>query len=91
MPPRPLPPGADSAASSEAATSNGSGGKNASLAAILRDCAGFVERDEFHPLLYQGLALLHAYTGEKAGGAVAGGGVIAVVGVGGGRWRCRCV
>ena len=61
--------GGESAASS---SSNGTGGggkgtpTNAALAAMLRDCAYHVERDQFHPVLYQALAQLHAYTGEHA-------------------------
>ncbi len=41
--------------------------KYASLPSILRDCAVFVERNEFHPILYQALSLLHQYAGENAG------------------------
>ena len=59
-----------------AASSNGHAGKsggsgkgtltNAALATLLRDCAYHVERDQFHPALYQAMAQLHAYTGEHA-------------------------
>ena len=70
--------GGESAASSTTingtATATGSsggakGGTNAALATLLRDCAYHVERDQFHPVLYQALAQLHAYTGEHAGQA----------------------
>ena len=36
------------------------------LAALLRDCATYVERNEFHPDLYQALGGLHAYAGEHS-------------------------
>ena len=63
--------GTESAAASSNGTSaaTGSGGgknTNAALATLLRDCAYHVERDQFHPVLYQALAQLHAYTGEHA-------------------------
>eukprot|EP00566_Odontella_aurita_P026332 CAMPEP_0113580782 /NCGR_PEP_ID=MMETSP0015_2-20120614/30886_1 /TAXON_ID=2838 /ORGANISM="Odontella" /LENGTH=173 /DNA_ID=CAMNT_0000485053 /DNA_START=346 /DNA_END=863 /DNA_ORIENTATION=- /assembly_acc=CAM_ASM_000160 len=45
---------------------NGSGGRNADLASKLRACAYHVERNEFNPILYQALALLHAYAGEHS-------------------------
>lgn len=41
--------------------------KYANLPTILRDCALYVERNEFHPMLYQALSLLHQYAGENAG------------------------
>lgn len=41
--------------------------KYANLPSILRDCALYVERNEFHPMLYQALSLLHQYAGENAG------------------------
>jgi hypothetical protein len=44
---------------------------NAALAALLRDCAYHVQRDQFHPVLYQALAQLHAYAGARAGRAPA--------------------
>ena len=39
----------------------------AKLPSILRDCAVFVERNEFHPVVYQALALLHQYARDNAG------------------------
>jgi hypothetical protein len=41
--------------------------KYSNLPSILRDCALYVERNEFHPMLYQALSLLHQYAGENAG------------------------
>eukprot|EP00563_Minutocellus_polymorphus_P012353 CAMPEP_0181064312 /NCGR_PEP_ID=MMETSP1070-20121207/24136_1 /TAXON_ID=265543 /ORGANISM="Minutocellus polymorphus, Strain NH13" /LENGTH=893 /DNA_ID=CAMNT_0023144623 /DNA_START=282 /DNA_END=2963 /DNA_ORIENTATION=- len=60
----------ESASSSNGGGKSGSGGgtsANAALATLLRDCAYHVERDQFHPALYQALAQLHAYAGERAG------------------------
>lgn len=50
-------------------TQNGNSGKNAELAAMLRECAGYVERGEFDPIMYRALAELHAYSGKHAGSA----------------------
>mmetsp|Transcript_31658 Transcript_31658/g.68503 ORF Transcript_31658/g.68503 Transcript_31658/m.68503 type:complete len:142 (-) Transcript_31658:2038-2463(-) len=41
-------------------------GGNAALATMLRDCAYHIERDQFHPVLYEAMAKLHAYTGDHA-------------------------
>eukprot|EP00586_Coscinodiscus_wailesii_P013350 CAMPEP_0172508964 /NCGR_PEP_ID=MMETSP1066-20121228/216479_1 /TAXON_ID=671091 /ORGANISM="Coscinodiscus wailesii, Strain CCMP2513" /LENGTH=122 /DNA_ID=CAMNT_0013287223 /DNA_START=191 /DNA_END=556 /DNA_ORIENTATION=- len=50
------------------------------LAAMLRECATYVERNQFHPIIYGALGALHAYAGEKSGsspsaGSVTGGSV----------------
>jgi len=36
------------------------------LASMLRECATYVERNQFHPIIYGALGALHAYAGEKA-------------------------
>ena len=54
-------------ASSNINSNNKSNNKYADLPAMLRDCAVFVERTEFHPTIYQALGLLHQYAGENAG------------------------
>ena len=43
--------------------------QNASLANMLRECAKYVEKGEFNPILYQAMGALHVYTGERAGTA----------------------
>lgn len=43
--------------------------KNAQLAYMLRECAKYVEKGEFNPILYQAMGALHVYTGERAGTA----------------------
>jgi len=69
---------AAAAAPSSAGNANGTGtngtggggaandGGNAALATMLRDCAYHIERDQFHPVLYEAMAKLHAYTGDHA-------------------------
>ena len=48
-------------------TTNGTVQQHVKLAALLRECANYVERNEFHPDLYQALGQLHQYTGEHSG------------------------
>lgn len=40
---------------------------NAKLAQRLRECAAYVEHNEFHPQMYQVLADLHTYSGKHSG------------------------
>lgn len=48
-------------------TNGTSNAQHVKLAALLRECATYVERNEFHPDMYQALGLLHTYAGEHAG------------------------
>lgn len=65
----PVPQNSNHSSSKSDKAKNVNDQKYINLANMLRQCANYVERGEFHPVLYEALGALHIYTGERSSSA----------------------